>query len=476
MSFSTYEFIFLFFPAILLFYYIAGRMDKKYKYSLQTAILIGGSVLFIGSAGAYAILCISVSVVFNYFFLYLIRVHSGKCVLYIGIIFNIVFLGYFKYSDFLIDNINGLFQISLNMRRVLLPLGISFYTFQQILILVEYSKSEKIKWSFAEYISSIVFFPKVISGPIISYQAMEEYHENKTRESDGKRISAGIYLFCIGLFKKIVIADTLVCFVDNGYGIGENINFWQAWCTSLCYTLQIYFDFSGYSDMAIGIAATLGFELPINFDSPYQAKSIAEFWRKWHITLSKALSKLIYIPMGGNRQGKVRTYVNLMVTFLVSGLWHGASWTFVLWGGLHGLFMVVEKMGQKWIERLPDFMRKIGTFVIVNFLWILFRAGSLEKAVQIYHGMFQLPEDFESIRTLAVLADDGIIPFPDLLWAIYVLGFMLLTIFLVLQKKNSNDLFKEFVPNNKTMLVTIIVFVISVLHLSRLAGFVYVNF
>ena len=342
--------------------------------------------------------------------------------------------------------------------------------------MVEYNESDKDKFSLLEYLSGILFFPRVISGPIISLQDMQRQWRQTNNILDYRNLSTGFYLFCIGLFKKVVIADTLVYFVDNGYGITSDINFWQAWCTTLCYTFQIYFDFSGYSDMAIGIARTFGIILPFNFNSPYHAESITEFWRRWHITLSKALSKLIYIPLGGNRKGVFRTCLNLMATFLISGLWHGASWTYILWGGFQGFFMVVEKVANKWIEKIPLLIRRVSTFLIVNCLWVLFRAENMEHALQMYNGMFNISKNIGEISSLGILANDGIIPFPDIMWAIYLLFIIIMLFMIMLVKKNSNDMYEEFTPNRKTMIFAMGLFVISTVHLSRLANFVYVNF
>lgn len=476
MSFSTYEFIFCFFPIVLCIYYVLSKGDKSKKYKLQTLVLLIASSVFITMSGIPALLFVLASAIVNYILLQLIRIKGKKQIMYIGVFLNILFLGYFKYCNFFIDNINTFFHVEFEFHNIILPLGISFYTFQQILLLVEYNKSEKLKIGFLECLSGILFFPRVVSGPIIPLQNMQQQWNQTNHKLDYENLSAGIYLFCIGLFKKVVIADTLVCFVENGYEIANNINFWQAWFTSICYTMQIYFDFSGYSDMAIGIAKTLGIELPINFNSPYHAQSIAEFWRRWHISLSKALSRLIYIPLGGNRKGIVRTCFNLIVTFLVSGLWHGASWNFILWGVMHGIFMVWEKLANKWIVRVPIVIRRIVTFLVVNCLWVLFRADNMSQALQVYKGMLTCPKDFSAISSLSALSNDGIIPFPDILWAFYLILIVVILFIILLKKKNSNDLYREFSPNYRTMVFSVTLFLISVVHLSRLSSFVYVNF
>lgn len=478
MSFSTYGFIFLFFPVMLMLYYGVGCLIKagNSKCSIQTNILIIGSFLFLAMSGVQAVICIAVSGLLNYVLVQALRARKGNAPLYIGIAVNVLLLGYFKYYNFFIDNVNAMFSFNLSLKTIVLPAGISFYTFQQILFLVEYSKSEREPVALGQYVLGVVFFAKVASGPIVPYQDLHSQWAVACRRFDAWDVCAGIYLFCIGLFKKIVLADTLNYFVSNGYSIADKINFWQAWCVSLCYTMQIYFDFSGYSDMAVGIAKTFGIELPVNFDSPYRAKSITEFWRKWHITLSKALSALIYIPMGGSRRGIVRTCINLLATFMVSGLWHGASWTFVFWGTFHGIIMILERIGKDAINRAPVLIRRVAVFLIVNLLWVLFRANDLKQAFQIYRAMASPSLKGDALQSLSVLANDGIIPFPDVLWSLYLLVTIACLMGIIAYKKNSNDLFREFAPNYKTLLFSIVLFVVSVLHLSRVTGFVYVNF
>lgn len=476
MSFSTYEFVFAFLPIVLWLYYAVSKSEINKKHRLQEYVLILASCVFIGMAGLPAIIFIIGSAVVNYFLMCLIRKKERKLVIFVGVLLNVLFLGYFKYYNFLIDNINTIFDVQIKSHSFILPLGISFYTFQQILLLVEYGKSSKEKVGFLEYLSGILFFPRVISGPIMPLTYMQRQWRQIICRIDYRNLSAGCYLFCIGLFKKAVIADTLVYFVDNGYGIAGDINFWQAWCTSICYTMQIYFDFSGYSDMAIGVARTLGIEVPFNFDSPYHSQSITEFWRRWHISLSKALSNIVYIPLGGNRKGKMRTCFNLLVTFLVSGLWHGASWTFVLWGAIHGIFVIIERLTNDWIEKVPKLIRNVITFLIVNCLWVLFRAESVKQALMIYQGMLRVPKDLSEVASLSAIVNDGIIPIPDLLWAVYLLIILILLFMLLSIRKNSNQLYKEFVPDCRTMTFAVSLFSISVIHMSRLANFVYVNF
>ena len=261
----------------------------------------------------------------------LINKQHKKWLLVLGIIFNVLLLGYFKYSNFFIDTFNHIVGTEFNLLNIILPLGISFFTFQQIAYLVGVYKKEENVEDIITYMLFVTFFPYVISGPITTgKEIMGQFKNEENRKVNYNNLAKGIYLFVIGLFKKIVIANTIALWVDNGYSSAGDMNFIATWVVILTYTLQIYFDFSGYSDMAVGIAKMFNINLPYNFNSPYKANSVREFWRRWHITLSRFLTNYIYIPLGGSRKGKIRTYINTLITFLVSGLWHGAAWTYVV--------------------------------------------------------------------------------------------------------------------------------------------------
>ncbi|HZK19789.1 MAG TPA: MBOAT family O-acyltransferase, partial [Treponemataceae bacterium] len=279
-------------------------------------------------------------------------------------------------------------------------------------------REEKVE-TFIDYFLFVTFFPQLVAGPIVLYsEMMPQFKDDKRRKIDYDNIALGIYIFVIGLFKKIVIADTLAVFVNNGFGNTSALGLLPAWIISLSYTFQIYFDFSGYSDMAIGIGKMFNIDLPINFNSPYKSKSISEFWKRWHMTLGRALANYIYIPLGGNRKGKTRTYINLFITFLVSGLWHGAAWSFVLWGALHGLFSILDRVFNKFLIKFPPFLKTVWTFLIINFLWVLFRANSMTEAYGIYKGMFNINN--LGLNHFASIVNDGIIGFPNAISIIIV--------------------------------------------------------
>ena len=382
MAFNSYVFILFFLPAVLAGYYLCFFRKRSRSVSV---FLLTASVVFYVSAGWETSIVLLISILLNYGVFYGLKVCSrhrllregggGKYLLGIGIICNLVLLIYFKYYNFLVDSSNLLFDSKLAVREILAPLGISFITFQQIAFLVDASRQEISSCSFPDYILFISYFPHVSSGPIIRHSDFLPLLQ-ADRKMDWDKFSAGIYMFVMGLGKKVLIADAFGSAVDWGYANIDALNSTSAVFVSLAYTMQIYFDFSGYSDMAIGISRMLQLDLPFNFNSPYQADTIVEFWKRWHMTLTGFLTKYLYIPLGGNRKGRARAYVNTLLVFICSGLWHGASWTFVLWGGMHGCFMVFTKHFRKVFDRIPSFLNKGITLLFVNFTWILFRAQS----------------------------------------------------------------------------------------------------
>jgi len=273
---------------------------------------------------------------------------SRKSILIFGVILNLSLLGYFKYADFFIENINIAFSVNAESLNLLLPLAISFFTFQQIAYLVDSYRQETKEYDFLNYALFVTFFPQLIAGPIVHHkEMMPQFAKTRNKVKSYRNIAMGLFIFSIGLFKKVVIADTFAVWATNGFDVATTLNLFEAWATSLSYTFQLYFDFSGYTDMAIGLALLFNIRLPVNFNSPYKATNIQDFWRRWHITLSRFLRDYVYIPLGGNKKGSFRTYNNLMATFVIGGLWHGASWAFIFWGFLHGLALTVQKLWSK---------------------------------------------------------------------------------------------------------------------------------
>ena len=319
--------------------------------------------------------------------------YHPKKLLLLGIVANLALLGYFKYSDFFLDTVNIIFDTNIPLLHLALPLAISFYTFQQIAYLVDSYKKETKEYDFLNYAVFVTFFPQLIAGPIVHHtEMMPQFATLKNKVIQHKNIALGLFIFSIGLFKKVVIADSFAIWATQGFDVAYTLNMLEAWMTSLSYTFQLYFDFSGYTDMALGIGLLFNIKLPINFDSPYKAKSIQDFWRRWHITLSRFLKEYIYIPLGGNQKGEIRTYTNLFSTFLLGGIWHGAGWTFVLWGALHGLALIIHRAWQKIGLRLPTFLAWFITFNFINIAWVFFRANNFHDALKVLSGMFRFSD------------------------------------------------------------------------------------
>ncbi len=343
MLFNSFEFIFAFLPIVFIIYFALRKTNQT---SLAKVWLIVSSLFFYSWWNISYLPLIIVSLLANYTIGQLLNRQrtKRKHILKIGIIFNIGLLGYFKYSDFFIENINNVFQSNVTLLQLALPLAISFFTFQQIAYIIDAYKNETKEYNFINYALFVTFFPQLIAGPIVHHKEMMPQFEKMSHAFiQAKNIALGLFIFSIGLFKKVAIADTFAVWATNGFDHSATLTFAEGWITSLSYTFQLYFDFSGYTDMAIGAALLFNIRLPNNFNSPYKALSIQDFWQRWHITLTRFLTRYIYIPLGGNRKGKYRTYINIMLVFLISGLWHGAGWTFVFWGFLHGLATVINR-------------------------------------------------------------------------------------------------------------------------------------
>ncbi len=338
MLFNSFEFIFAFLPVIFIVYFLLTKL----RLILASKIwLVAGSIFFYSWWNIAYLPLLLISLFFNFVVGSALGKENlrmnKKALLVAGIIINAAFLGYYKYSDFFITNINSAFNSNIELLNLALPLAISFFTFEQIIYLVDSYRGETKDYSLLDYSLFVTFFPKLIAGPIVYHnEIIPQFTSTMKKVINWKNISTGIFIFSIGLFKKVVIADSFAVWASQGFDQIETLTFFEGWITSLSYTFQLYFDFSGYCDMAIGIALLFNIHLLVNFNSPYKATDIQDFWRRWHITLGRFLTQYLYIPLGGNRKGKVRTYINIMIIFLVSGFWHGAGWTFIFWGFLHG--------------------------------------------------------------------------------------------------------------------------------------------
>ena len=298
-----------------------------------------------------------------------------------GILFNLLLLGYYKYADFFIANVNAALGTHVGLLRLALPLGISFFTFTQIAYLVDAWKGKAAEYSAINYLLFVTFFPHLLAGPIIHHkEMMPQFADPGLKRVDWDNVARGLALFALGLGKKVLVADSLAPWANAGFAQAQSLSFVDGWITMLAYVMQLVFDFSGYTDMALGAALMVNIRLPINFDSPFRSADIQEFWRRWHMTLSRFLRDYLYIPLGGNRHGEARMLVAFLLTFVIGGLWHGAAWTFVVWGLLHGLALVVLHFWRKVGHPLPRVVAIAVTFLFVSAAFVVFRAASLADA------------------------------------------------------------------------------------------------
>ena len=397
MLFSSYTFLFQFLPATVLAFAAARRHSPR----AGIMVLVGASLFFYGAWRPIYLLLFAASVAVN--FALGLRMEDPlrrRGIGTFGVALNLAGLCYFKYTNFIFDSLNTLTGAPLPFVNIILPLGISFFTFQQIAYLVDVMRGARVERDIVSYTLFVSFFPHLIAGPLVHHAEMiPQFKRGRTGRS-AVLAARGLAIFAAGLFKKVVIADNLAQFVSPVFAhldAGGGVTTPWAWLATLAYTLQIYFDFSGYSDMAIGLALLFGIRLPVNFRSPYQATSIIEFWRRWHITLSRFLRDYLYIPLGGNRLGEQRRYVNLLVTMLLGGLWHGAGWNFLVWGGLHGLYLSINHLWRGWRGSKPE-VSIAGlvvkgacwaiTFFAVVVAWVFFRAKTAAGAWQMLQGLF----------------------------------------------------------------------------------------
>lgn len=462
MLFNSFEFIFVFLPIVFILYFLVNKVHP----TGGMLLLLAASLFFYAWWNpAYLGLLVS-SILVNY------SVGTGmmkgtryrKLLLILGILFNVGLLGYFKYTDFFIENVNALVGTNFQLLHLLLPLAISFYTFQQIAYLVDIYKGKVEDNRFINYAVFVSFFPQLIAGPIVHHsEVMGQFADSSKKRIHAENIAKGVFIFSLGLFKKVAIADTFAVWANEGYTNVDILTTSEAWMTSLAYTFQLYFDFSGYSDMAIGLALLFNIALPINFNSPYKAVSIQDFWRRWHITLSRFLTAYLYIPLGGSRKSIPRTYVNIFIIFFVSGIWHGAGWTFVIWGTLHGLAMIVHRFWSQKGFRLPMLIAWFITFQFVNATWVFFRALTVEDALVVLNKMADISAITEPLAVFSAQPSE---------LAIYTLGAAVLAFFV----KNSFAWMQDLKPNPAYALVAGGMFLYVALKLQQVSEFLYFNF
>ncbi len=396
MVFTSIIFLLLFLPLFMIAYHLAPAKKRN------LVALIGSLLFYMWGAPMFFWLLLALLVA-NFFIVKRmdadLAASSRKRLLRASLLINLGVLAYFKYANFFVDNLNALLEglngAPLNWLTVALPIGISFFTFQSITYTLDvYWKRHAPLEKVTDYLLYILLFPQLIAGPIIRFNTIaEEIKDRKENYTRDYKLS-GLYLFIIGLAKKVLIANQIGAQVDQIFALQGEVSSYLSWMGIIAYSMQIYFDFAGYSDMAIGLGKMLGFNFPENFKSPYTSKSITEFWRRWHITLGAFMRDYLYIPLGGSRASKVqRVYFNLIIVFLLSGLWHGASWNFVIWGGWHGLFLIIERAFLlRWFNRVPALIKLLYTYAVVLVGWVFFRAETLSAASNYLGNMFRFRE------------------------------------------------------------------------------------
>lgn len=408
MLFNSYEFIFAFLPIVFIVFFLVGARNKIYA-----AHFLGlASLCFYAWTSLSSLPLLLSSILFNYYFGKLISAKndrsllSPKIVLIIALIFNLGLLGFFKYCNFFIENTNALLALGnyaqLALLNIALPVGISFFTFTQIAFLVDCYQGKVRERNFSHYLLFVSYFPHLIAGPVLHHaQMMPQFAKTETYRLNYNNIGLGIFIFTIGLAKKVLLANLLGEYADpffQSITAESKPSFSDAWLGTLAYTFQIYFDFSAYTDMAIGLSLLFGITLPINFNAPYRSISMIEFWRRWHISLSTFLRDYLYIPLGGNRNGQFKRYLNLIVTMLLGGLWHGANWTFVLWGLAHGLLLTINhywqsmSISKKFISTWWTPLCWMIVFTCVCMTWVVFRVDHYYQIAPVFKGMFLMNE------------------------------------------------------------------------------------
>lgn len=460
MLFSSPEFLLGFLPVTLIGFSLLSRLPRTVYVRFW---LLFASLVFYGWYNPKNVGLLLLSIMINFVIGKMIAQSRKKSWLTLGVVINLAILFYFKYVNFFLGNVNMLFDTQFMLAKIALPLGLSFYTFQQISFLVDSYHGKIDRYWFPDYCLFVSFFPDVTSGPIARHgELMPQLEDPATKGLNYDNISKGFFVFNMGLAKKIIIADTLAIVANNGYANTGMLSTLQGWVTSIAYSVQLYFDFSGYSDMALGIALLFNIKIPINFDSPYRSKDLQEFWRRWHMTLSRFLRDYLYIPLGGSRQGDLKTSRNLLITFILGGIWHGAGWTFIAWGFLHGSGLVIHRKFSKLKVSLPNWLAIIITLLFVNIAWVFFRAASWQDAMNVLGAMagrqagtpeFSLVTDFYSAP----------------IWIISAI---------LLFSKNTNELREEFRPDNRFLWKTVALVLINIIFLNSISnqGFLYSDF
>lgn len=498
MLFNSYIFIFLFLPITLLGWYF---LNAKKAYTVAKFFLAGMSLWFYAYFNYSYLLIIVASILGNYLLSYLMKFSksklTGRIGLLTGLIFNFGLLFYFKYYDFFFENINALFHTDFNLKHILLPLGISFFTFQQVSFIVDRCTGKAEHYSFADYITFVTFFPQLIAGPIVLYkEMMPQFEDVGNRKFNSENFSKGIVLFTLGLSKKVLLADVLALPVNYGFANAALMDTPSTLLMILAYTFEIYFDFSGYSDMAMGLAKMFNIELPMNFNSPYKACSVKELWQRWHMTLSRFFIQYVYIPLGGSRKGRARTLFNTFMVFFLSGIWHGANWTYIAWGTMQGLLVVFDNLGIIGVKGsndkvpakfyVPRFVGWAFTFACFNLSLYFFRSESMAQAFQMFKNIGMMKETgfmYKMVATMDIpefyLVKQVInMVNPAFLNYAYLALFFLFLIVsaVIISRKNAVQIVNESPLSKKMCAVTVCLLTWCIISFSQVSTFIYFNF
>ena len=482
MLFNSVEFIFLFLPVTFVVFFLLGKYAKK---SYATLWLVIASFSFYGYWDYHYVPLLFSSISFNYLVGKKIENTRSKKWLIFGIVINLILLGYFKYTDFFLGTANDIIGANyFDLPHIILPLGISFFTFTQTAYLVDAYRGEAVNRSFVTYCEFVTIFPHLIAGPIINHKEMiPQFVADKTFKIDYNNLAMGISIFTMGLFKKVAIADKLAIWANAAFSHTELLTFIEAWIGALSYTFQLYFDFSGYSEMAIGLGLMFNLKLPINFNSPYQSMSIIDFWRRWHMTLGLWVRDYLYIPMGGNRNGELAKMRNLFVSMMIIGFWHGAGWTFIFWGTMHGVALMINHQWRRLKIDLPKFVNIGLTFITVVLLWVFFRAENFHSAWNVILSMTDIyntgiPANGFYQEHLGMLANYGI---SFSLWTLpngihTIISALLVLFIILLLVPNPIKIMERFKPNNIWVVIISVLLIYSILHLNNYSEFLYFQF
>lgn len=486
MVFNSYLFILAFLPITVIAYFLLNKIN----FLVGKIFLAVASAVFFAYGGLKSAAVFAISIIVNIILCLLIARFEKhkKIILVIDIIFNVALLFVFKYFNFFL---NDVLRSDFTLSNLIMPLGISFFTFSQIMFSVNIYRGEIEKINILDYLVYILYFPKILMGPLMEpKEFIAQLNDNGLKKVNWTNIVNGLKIFSFGLFKKVIFADVFGRAVAYAFTWTADISSLEWFLTMLFYTLEIYFDFSGYSDMAVGISKMLNISLPINFDSPYKAFSIRDFWKRWHVSLTTFLTRYIYIPLGGNQKGKVRTYINIMLVFLISGIWHGANWTFIVWGLIHGIFCVFDRLisqgnfdmskANRGLLVIHKIVRGFFTFVVVNFLWLLFRADSISQWGWIIGRMFS----FNGASISSYMLDYFALPETNLFTSLFnisplsnLAGMIILTVIaLVICFIPKNNYRTQDKNNWPTMIFAALALLVSILCLSTESIFVYMYF